>query len=41
MTIVETAAKLGVNALSYIEDRVSGNMEMKSLADRIGTAYAL
>jgi hypothetical protein len=41
MTIVETAAKLGVNALSYIEDRVSGNMEMKSLADRIGAAYAL
>jgi hypothetical protein len=41
MTIVEKAAKLGVNALSYIEDRVSGNMEMRSLADRIEAAYAL
>lgn len=39
MTIVETAAKLGVNALSYIEDRVSGNMAMDSLAHRIQLAY--
>lgn len=39
MTIVETAAKLGVNALSYIEDRVSGNMAMDSLAHRIQVAY--
>ena len=40
MTVVETAAKLGVNALSYIEDRVSGARKMTSLAHRIKAAYA-
>jgi len=39
MTIVETAAKLGVNALAYIEDRVGGAMKMTSLAERIEAAY--
>jgi hypothetical protein len=40
LTIVETAAKLGVNALAYIEDRVGGDKKMVSLADRIQAAYA-
>ena len=40
LTIVETAVKLGVNALSYIEDRVSGKMNMVALADQIQIAYA-
>jgi hypothetical protein len=40
LTIVETAAKLGVNALAYIEDRVRINKKMVSLADRIQAAYA-
>lgn len=40
MTVVETAAKLGVNALAYIKDRASGTMKMTSLAQHIEQAYA-
>lgn len=39
MTIVETAAKLGVNAMDYIKDRLSGQLEMRSLADSVALAY--
>ena len=39
MSIVETAAKLGVNAISYIEDRVSGKHQMMALADCVALAY--
>jgi len=35
MSVVETAAKLGVNALDYLYDRVSGNYSMPHLADLI------
>jgi len=35
MTIVQTAKKLGVSSYQYIYDRVSGNLEMISLADLI------
>jgi hypothetical protein len=40
MTIVESAAKLGVNAWSYIKDRISGEFKMNSLAQSIQIAYA-
>jgi hypothetical protein len=39
MTIVETAAKLGVNAMDYIKDRLSGQLEMRSLAGAVALAY--
>lgn len=39
MTVVETAAKLGVNAMSYIKDRISGKLQMTSLADCIALEY--
>jgi hypothetical protein len=39
MTIVETAAKLGVNAMSYIKDRLSGQSLMPSLAQCVAEAY--
>lgn len=39
MTIVETAAKLGVNAMDYIKDRLSGQLKMPSLADSVALAY--
>lgn len=39
MTVVETAAKLGVNAMSYIKDRASGQLLMPSLAETIAEAY--
>jgi hypothetical protein len=39
MTIVETAAKLGVNAMSYIKDRLSGQLLMPSLAQCVAEAY--
>ena len=35
MSIVETAAKLGVNAMSHILDRISGRMKLPTLADQI------
>ncbi|MFK7936919.1 MAG: transposase [Saprospiraceae bacterium] len=35
MSVVETAAKLGVNALDYLYDRLSGNYAMKPLAELI------
>jgi hypothetical protein len=35
MSIIDTAAKLGVNALKYIQDRAGGHSEMVSLADLI------
>lgn len=35
MSVVETAAKLGVNALDYLYDRLSGNYSMTPLADLI------
>jgi thiamine monophosphate synthase len=40
LTIVETAAKLGVNALAYTEDRAGGDKKMVSLADRIQATCA-
>jgi hypothetical protein len=39
MTIVETAAKLGINAMDYIKDRLSGQLKMRSLADCVAVAY--
>jgi len=39
MTIVETAAKLGVNAIDYIKDRISGQLQTRSLADSVALAY--
>ena len=35
MTIVETAKKLGVSFYAYIHDRISGAMQLPSLADLI------
>jgi len=35
MSVIETAAKLGVNALDYLYDRLSGNYSMPHLADLI------
>jgi len=35
MSVVETAAKLGVNALDYLYDRITGEYKMPSLADLI------
>ena len=35
MTVVHTAIKLGVSAFDYIKDRISGNMQMLSLAELI------
>lgn len=35
MTLVETAKKLGVSFYAYIQDRISGAMQMPSLADLI------
>ena len=35
MSVVETAAKLGVNALDYLYDRITGKYAMDSLADLI------
>lgn len=35
MSLIDTAEKLGVNALSYIDDRISGHNLMPSLANRI------
>jgi len=35
MSVVETAAKLGVNALDYLYDRLSGNYSMPALAELI------
>jgi Transposase IS66 family len=35
MTIVETAKKLGVSFYAYIQDRISGAMQLPSLADLI------
>lgn len=35
MTIVETARKLGVSFYAYIQDRISGAMQLPSLADLI------
>ena len=35
MSVVETAAKLGVNALDYLYDRITGKYTMDSLADLI------
>ncbi len=32
MTLVETARKLGVSFYHYLQDRVSGSMQMPSLA---------
>jgi hypothetical protein len=40
LTIVETATKLGVNELAYIEDRIRGDKKMVSLANCIQAAYA-
>jgi hypothetical protein len=34
-TLLSTARKLGVNFFQYIRDRVSGTMQMPSLADAI------
>jgi hypothetical protein len=39
LSIVETAAKLGVNALEYITDRITGQFKMISLANSIKLAY--
>jgi len=39
MSVVETAAKLGVNAMSYIQDRLSSQPQMTSLADIIASRY--
>jgi hypothetical protein len=35
MTLVETAKKLGVSIYQYLQDRVSGRMQMPSLASLI------
>jgi len=35
MSVVETAAKLGVNAIDYIFDRITGRYNMPALADLI------
>ena len=35
MSVIETAAKLGVNALDYLFDRLSGNYSMPPIADLI------
>jgi hypothetical protein len=35
MTIVETAKKLGVSFYAYIQDRISGAMQLPSLAELI------
>jgi DNA-binding protein H-NS len=39
MTIVETAAKLGINVVSYIHDRVSGKRQMPAMATSVAQAY--
>jgi hypothetical protein len=39
MTIVETAAKLGINVMDYIQDRLSGQLQMRSLAESVTLAY--
>lgn len=39
MTIVETVAKLGINAMDYIKDRLSSQLEMRSLVDSVVLAY--
>ena len=41
MSVVETAAKLGVNAMSYIQDRLSLQPEMTSLAELIARRYQI
>lgn len=41
MSVVETAAKLGINAMSYIKDRLSGQPQMTALADIIATRYQI
>lgn len=35
MTIAQTATKLGVNVMDYIKDRINGQHQMMSLAERI------
>jgi hypothetical protein len=40
MTLVETAKKLGVSFYHYLQDRLSGAMQMPSLANLIRT-YAV
>ncbi|MCB9304937.1 MAG: transposase [Lewinellaceae bacterium] len=40
MSIVETANKLGVNAMEYIADRISQKHDMPHLADLVRQAYA-
>ena len=40
LSIVETAAKLNINALDYIADRITGQLKMVSLADSIKLAYS-
>lgn len=40
MSIVETAAKLGVNAMDYIADRITHKHEMPHLATLVRIAYA-
>lgn len=35
MSVIETAAKLGVSALEYLHDRITGKYQMTSLADLI------
>ena len=39
LSIVQTASKLGVNAMDYIADRVSGKSTMPSLAQLVKLAY--
>jgi hypothetical protein len=39
LSIVETAAKLGINALDYIADRITGQSKMISLSKSIKLAY--
>lgn len=41
ITIVETAAKLGVNAMSYIQDRLSLQPQMTALAELIAKRYQI
>ncbi|MCB0560929.1 MAG: hypothetical protein KDD09_18360, partial [Phaeodactylibacter sp.] len=40
MSIVETAAKLGVNAMDYIADRITQKYLMPHLATLVRQAYA-
>lgn len=40
LTIIETAKKLGVSAIEYISDRISGKYEMPALASLVVKAYA-